>query len=279
MKYRALIVALLALCLGFLTACSDTQVSSTPNRDTLTYDQILNTGLANQCPQLGETARDAIPVAAGQTYLVTDLCLEPIDYFVKEESANIRKEAEFIQGKLLTRYTSSLEQIRGSLTVDKDGVLTLKERDGLDFQPITVQLPGGERVAFLFTIKELVASSNKGLTSINTSTDFEGDFIVPSYRGNVFLDPKGRGVASGYDNAVALPSSADASDIARVNIKRLDKGKGKIALEITKVDKITGEIAGIFESEQPSDTDLGAEEPKEVKIRGTFYGRLEATQA
>ncbi|HBE32675.1 MAG TPA: Photosystem II manganese-stabilizing polypeptide, partial [Cyanobacteria bacterium UBA11368] len=30
--------------------------------------------------------------------------------------------------------------------------------------------------------------------------------------------------------------------------------------------------------EQPSDTDLGAAEPKEVKIRGVFYARLESAK-
>ncbi|CCQ50820.1 Photosystem II manganese-stabilizing protein (PsbO) [Crocosphaera watsonii WH 8502] len=43
---------------------------------------------------------------------------------------------------------------------------------------------------------------------------------------------------------------------------------------MTKVDKETGEISGVFESEQPSDTDLGAKEPVDVKIRGIFYARL-----
>jgi photosystem II oxygen-evolving enhancer protein 1 len=46
-------------------------------------------------------------------------------------------------------------------------------------------------------------------------------------------------------------------------------------LQVAKVDNTSGEIAGTFESEQPSDTDLGAGEPKEVKIRGLFYGRIE----
>jgi len=50
---------------------------------------------------------------------------------------------------------------------------------------------------------------------------------------------------------------------------------GEMSLQITKVDAETGEIAGIFESEQPSSTDLGAEEPEDVKIRGSFYARLE----
>ena len=42
-----------------------------------------------------------------------------------------------------------------------------------------------------------------------------------------------------------------------------------------KVDAATGEIAGIFESIQPSDTDLGSKAPKDVKIEGLFYATLE----
>ena len=117
------------------------------------------------------------------------------------------------------------------------------------------------------------------MDSINTSTDFEGEFNVPSYRGAVFLDPKGRGVASGYDNAVALPSEADSEQLKRANTKRVETGKGKISLQVAKVDNNTGEIAGTFESEQPSDTDLGADDPKEVKVRGIFYARIAPTQA
>jgi photosystem II oxygen-evolving enhancer protein 1 len=49
-----------------------------------------------------------------------------------------------------------------------------------------------------------------------------------------------------------------------------------MSLQVTKVDASTGEFAGVFESEQPSDTDLGAKDAEEVKIRGIFYGRLEA---
>ena len=39
---------------------------------------------------------------------------------------------------------------------------------------------------------------------------FGGEFTVPSYRGATFLDPKGRGAATGYDTAVALPAAGDA---------------------------------------------------------------------
>ncbi|MBD1807908.1 photosystem II manganese-stabilizing polypeptide [Microcoleus sp. FACHB-SPT15] len=277
MRYRAFIVAFLALCLGVLTACSDGSANAT-STEKLTYDQIRNTGLANNCPQLAETTRGSIPLDSGQSYVLTDVCLQPTTFFVKEEPANKRQEAEFIPGKLLTRYTSSLDQVRGDLKVGGDGSLTFIEKDGLDFQPITVQLPGGERVPFLFTIKNLVAKTQSGLDSINTSTDFEGEFKVPSYRGAVFLDPKGRGVASGYDNAIALPSQADREDLTRANVKRVETIPGSISLQVAKVDSRTGEIAGTFESEQPSDTDLGAAEPKEVLIRGIFYGRIEPEQ-
>ena len=273
MRYRALIVAFLALCLGLITACSD--APSTSSRDLLTYEQIRGTGLANKCPKLTETSRGSIPVDSSQSYVLKELCLEPTNYFIKEEPANKRQEAEFIAGKLLTRYTSTIDQVQGDIKVNPDKSLTFVEKDGLDFQATTVQLPGGERVPFLFTIKNLVAKSQPGLTSINTSTDFEGEFKVPSYRGAAFLDPKGRGVVSGYDNAVALPAQADKKNLTRTNVKRAEVLQGKISLSVAKVDSATGEIAGTFQSDQPSDTDLGAGEPKEVKIRGLFYGRVE----
>jgi photosystem II oxygen-evolving enhancer protein 1 len=276
MRYRAFIVGFLALCLGVLTACSEGPANAT--NAPLTYDQIRNTGLANNCPQLAETTRGSIPVDRSQSYVLTDLCLQPTTFFVKEEPANKRQEAEYVPGKLLTRLTSSLDQVRGDLKFDENGSLTFIEKEGIDFQAITVQLPGGERVPFLFTIKNLVAKSQPGVDSINTSTDFEGRFNVPSYRGSVFLDPKGRGVAAGYDNAVALPSQADKEDLTRANVKRVGTLPGSISLQVAKVDSNTGEIAGTFESEQPSDTDLGADEPEEVKIRGIFYARIEPQQ-
>ena len=278
MRSRAFIVAFLALCLGVLTACSEGPANAT-STERLTYDQIRNTGLANNCPQLSETTRGSIPLDSSKSYVMTDLCLQPTTFFVKEEPANKRQEAEFIPGKLLTRYTSSLDQVRGDLKIDENGTLTFIEKEGLDFQPITVQLPGGERVPFLFTIKNLVAKSQPGLDSINTSTDFEGEFKVPSYRGAVFLDPKGRGVAAGYDNAIALPSQADSQDLNRTNVKRVETIPGKISLQVAKVDSRTGEIAGTFESDQPSDTDLGAADPKDVRVRGIFYARIEPEQA
>jgi photosystem II oxygen-evolving enhancer protein 1 len=273
MRYRALIATLLALCLGFITACSDAPSASTT---ALTYEQIRGTGLANKCPQISETSRGSIPIDSSQSYSIKELCMEPTNYFIKEEPTNKRQKAEFIAGKVLTRKTSSLDQIQGDLQVNSDGSLTFQEKDGFDFQATTVKLPGGESIPFLFTVKGLVAQTQPSVTSINTSTDFKGSFRVPSYRGATFLDPKGRGVASGYDNAVALPGRSDAEELTRENVKRAEVLEGNMDLSIAQVNSATGEIAGTFESIQPSDTDLGSGDPKEVKIRGIFYGRVES---
>lgn len=273
MRYRALIVAFLALCLGILTVC--TEGAAAASREQLTYDEILNTGLANKCPQIERVTRGSIPMESGQTYIVSDLCLEPQEYFVKGESANKRIEAKYVPGKLLTRDTTSLEQISGQVTMDENGVLTFFEKDGMDFQPITVQLPGGEQVPFFFTIKNFVGKTEPGFTALNASTDFAGKFNVPSYRGATFLDPKGRGIATGYDSAVALPSGADLEKYTEANIKQVSVRQGELSLQVTRVDSETGEIAGVFESEQPSDTDLGVKEAEEVKIQGLFYAVIQ----
>lgn len=272
MRYRSLIGLFLVLCLGFLTACGG---GGTPANETLTYDDIVNTGLANSCPTLAETRRGVIPIDANESYVIRGLCLQPTTFYVKEEPVNKRVEAEFVQGKLLTRYTSSLDQVSGSLEFAPDGTLTFFEKDGFDFQAATVLLPGGEQVPFLFTIKGLVATAKGSTDGITTSTDFIGNFKVPSYRTSNFLDPKGRGLATGYDNAVALPAQADNEELVKENVKKFESGSGTIELQVTKVDSETGEFAGVFVSEQPSDTDMGADEPFDVKIEGTFYGIVE----
>ena len=39
-------------------------------------------------------------------------------------------------------------QISGKFDVDGSGNVDFKEEDGIDYAPVTVQLPGGERVPF-----------------------------------------------------------------------------------------------------------------------------------
>lgn len=278
MRYRAVIAALLALCLGFLTACSEGPASASSVEE-LTYDQIRNTGLANNCPQITEARRGTIPIDRGSEYAITGLCLEPTNYFVKGESTNKRQGASFIAGKPLTRLTSSIDQVSGKLSADADGSLVFEEKDGFDFQATTVKMPGGEMHPFLFTIKGLVAKAQGSADSITTSTDFVGEFRVPSYRTSNFLDPKGRGLTAGYDNAVAMPAHADNEELLRENIKSFDLGKGEISLQVAKINAATGEIAGTFESIQPSDTDMGGKAPVDVKIIGLFYARVDPAQA
>lgn len=101
---------------------------------------------------------------------------------------------EFVNTKLMTRQTYSLEGISGDLEV-KDGKAVFTEKDGMDYAATTVQMPGGERVPFLFSLKNFVATaSNAG--PIKPGFDFGGSFTVPSYRTGLFLDPKGRGTTS-----------------------------------------------------------------------------------
>ncbi|NBH31887.1 Photosystem II manganese-stabilizing polypeptide, partial [Staphylococcus warneri] len=176
---------------------------------------------------------------------------------------------DFQKTKLMTRLTYTLDEIEGPLEVSSDGTIKFEEKDGIDYAAVTVQLPGGERVPFLFTIKQLVASGKP--------ESFGGEFLVPSYRGSSFLDPKGRGGSTGYDNAVALPAGGrgDEEELSKENVKNVAASTGKITLSVTSSKPETGELIGVFESIQPSDTDLGAKVPKDVKIQGVWYAQLE----
>ncbi|MCM1981327.1 photosystem II manganese-stabilizing polypeptide [Lyngbya confervoides] len=272
MRFRAFIVTFLAVCLGFVALSGP--ASAVVPRSTLTYNEIRNTGLANVCPTLGESARGAFAIDPDESYEMTALCLQPLNFFVKEEPKNPRQKAEFVEAKLVTRETTSLESIEGPIEIQADGSLKFIEKDGMDFQPVTVKLTDGELVPFLFTVKELTLQTQPNISSITTSTDFQGTYEVPSYRTSNFLDPKGRGLTSGYDNAVARPAAADADELSRANTKRFSVGEGALALQVAKVDGETGEIAGTFESIQPSDTDMGVKEPLEIKIQGLFYGHI-----
>lgn len=45
-------------------------------------------------------------------------------------------------------------------------------------------------------------------------------------------------------------------------------------MKVAAYNPKTGEIGGVFESIQPSDTDLGSKEPKDVKTVGLWYAQL-----
>ncbi|MBM5803451.1 MAG: Photosystem II manganese-stabilizing polypeptide [Cyanobacteria bacterium K_DeepCast_35m_m2_155] len=268
MRFRPLLALVLALCLTLVTACSGG--AEAKDRANLTYDDIHNTGLANDCPTLPESARGSIALTAGGKYQLRELCLHPAEVYVKGEPANKRQEAQFVAGKILTRFTTSLDQVYGDLNVQGDK-LGFKELGGLDFQLVTVLLPGGEEVPFVFSSKELDASADGA--AITTSTDFNGSYRVPSYRTSNFLDPKARGLTTGYSSAVGLVPAGD--DYTSETVKKYVDGTGNMSLSITKVDGNTGEFAGVFTAVQPSDTDMGTKQPVDVKITGELYGRLE----
>ncbi|VAH30396.1 unnamed protein product [Triticum turgidum subsp. durum] len=216
-----------------------------------TYMEVKGTGTANQCPTI-DGGVDSFP------------------FTVKAEGIQKNEPPAFQKTKLMTRLTYTLDEMEGPLEVGADGTLKFEEKDGIDYAAVTVQLPGGERVPFLFTVKQLVATGKP--------ESFSGPFLVPSYRGSSFLDPKGRGGSTGYDNAVALPAGGrgDEEELAKENVKNASSSTGNITLSVTKSKPETGEVIGVFESVQPSDTDLGAKAPKDVKIQGVWYAQLES---
>ena len=268
MRFRPLLALVLALCLTLVTACSGG--AKAVDRASLTYDDIHNTGLANSCPTLPDSARGTISLDPSARYQLREICLHPSEVFVKGEPANKRQEAQFVPAKILTRYTSSLDQVYGDLKLNDDQ-LTFTELGGIDFQPVTVLLPGGEEVPFTFSSKELVASADG--TALTTSTDFEGPYRAPSYRTSNFLDPKGRGLTTGYSSAMGLVPAGD--EFTGETVKRYVDGSGTMNLSITKVDPTTGEFAGVFTAIQPSDSDMGTKAVVDVKIVGQLFGRLE----
>lgn len=244
----------------------------------LSYQQVKGTGLANRCPEV--VGEGTIQLSAGKKYKITDLCLEPKTWKVEEEVGVKKGESikEFVNTKLMTRQTYSLDGVSGELEV-KDGKVVFSEKDGIDYAATTVQLPGGERVPFLFSVKDLVAkSSTPG--PIQPGFDLSGSYTVPSYRTGLFLDPKGRGTTTGYDFAVALPTLQTGvegdTDLFKENNKKFDVLQGDIEMAVSKVNVEEGEFGGVFVSNQPSDTDMGSKAPKRVLAKGIFYGRIEA---
>ncbi|KAI3922277.1 hypothetical protein MKX01_005966 [Papaver californicum] len=232
-----------------------------------TYMEVKGSGTANQCPTI-EGGSGSFNFKAGK-YTMKKLCLEPTSFTVKAEGVSKNSVPDFQKTKLMTRLTYTLDEIEGPFEVSSDGTVKFEEKDGIDYAAVTVQLPGGERVPFLFTVKQLVASGKP--------ESFGGRFLVPSYRGSSFLDPKGRGGSTGYDNAVALPAGGrgDEEELQKENVKNTAALSGNITLSVTDSKPDSGELIGVFESIQPSDTDLGAKVPKDVKIQGVWYAQLE----
>jgi photosystem II oxygen-evolving enhancer protein 1 len=239
----------------------------------LTYLQVKGTGLANRCAEvIGE---DKITPKGGQK--LVDMCIEPKAWAVEEDVGKAGKtEKKFVNSKVMTRQTYTLEGIEGNLDIS-GGSIVFSEKEGIDYAATTVQLPGGERVPFLFTVKDLVAKGNGG--SFTPGFQMGGDFSTPSYRTGLFLDPKGRGGTTGYDMAVGLPglqSGVEGDDeLFKENNKTFDVTTGRIEMEVNKVNAEESEIGGVFVATQLGDTDMGSKVPMKILTKGIFYARVE----
>jgi len=247
--------------------------------ESLSYLQVKGTGLANRCPEVKGEGKITV---SGNNVKLVDLCIEPKTWQVEEEKTGRKGEVkkEFVNTKLMTRQTYALDGISGDLKVN-NGKIEFKEKDGIDYAATTVQLPGGERVPFLFTVKELVATGAQSGTDLKPGFQMGGPFKVPSYRTGLFLDPKGRGAVTGYDQAVALPAlQADGAEgqdeLFKESNKTFDITDGSIEFEINKVNVEEGEIGGVFVSQQFGDTDMGSKTPKQILLKGIFYGRIDS---
>jgi len=243
--------------------------------NSLSYLQVKGSGLANRCPEvIGE---GSISINGGKKYKVTSFCVEPKSWQVEENVVTKKGiSKEFVNTKLMTRQTYTLDDISGTMEL-KDGKATFTEEDGIDYAATTVQLPGGERVPFLFSLKGLVAKGN-GAT-IKPGFEMGGSVVVPSYRTGLFLDPKGRGTTTGYDQAGALPGIQNGVDgdaeLFKENNKVFDVLSGDVEFAVNRVNVAEGEFGGVFVSKQAGDTDMGGKEAKSVLSKGIFFGHLE----
>lgn len=251
------------------------QAISKSDINSLSYEQVKGSGLANRCPE----ATGSGSIAINKKLKLVDLCVEPKSWQVEDVVGMSKGQPvkEFVNTKLMTRQTYSLDGVSGSLEV-KDGKATFTEEDGIDYAATTVQLPGGERVPFLFSLKDLVAKSSSS-GPLKPGFDLSGSFTVPSYRTGLFLDPKGRGTTTGYDFAVAVPGLQNSiegdAELFNENNKKFDVLSGDVEFAVTAVNTDESEFSGVFVSNQPSDTDMGGKAPKRILIKGSWYGRLE----
>merc|ERR1719277_244597 len=264
--------AVLATGAAFGIMAAPAQALTKAETNSLTYLQVKGTGLANRCPEV--VGEDTIKPTTGQK--LVEMCIEPKAWAVEEEIGSGGKtEKKFVNSKVMTRQTYTLDGVEG--TLEQSGGIVFKEKEGIDYAATTVQLPGGERVPYLFTVKDLVAKGSGD--TFKPGFQMGGDFSVPSYRTGLFLDPKGRGGTTGYDMAVALPglqSGEEGDDeLFKENNKTFDVTTGRIEMEVNKVNKEESEIGGVFVSTQLGDTDMGSKVPKKVLTKGIFYARVE----
>merc|ERR1711998_368894 len=85
----------------------------------LTYLQVKGSGLANTCPIIEKGSSNLKDLPAGD-YSFDKFCLEPTSFKVKEASQFKGGESDFVDTKLMTRLTYTLDDMSGSLKVGGD---------------------------------------------------------------------------------------------------------------------------------------------------------------
>merc|ERR1719387_1595520 len=87
----------------------------------LTYLQVKGSGLANTCPVLEGGSTNLKDLPSGN-YAFDGFCMEPTSFKVKEEK-------DFVETKLMTRLTYTLDAMSGKMTVGGNGEVKFKEED------------------------------------------------------------------------------------------------------------------------------------------------------
>ncbi|MCO5576512.1 hypothetical protein L7F22_030322 [Adiantum nelumboides] len=136
--------------------------------------------------------------------------------------------------KLITRLTYTLEEIEGPLEVRADGSLKFEEKDGVIYVVAIVQLLGGERVPFLFTIKDLGATSKPDA--------FGGQFLILQKFLRFLPKPWWLTGVNAMD--IPVRGACDEKELAKENGKDTSALNGKITFSVSKTNLETSREIG-----------------------------------
>ena len=85
----------------------------------LTYLQVKGSGIANTCPVLEGGSSNLRDLKAGN-YKLTNFCMEPTSFTVKEEGGQLKgSKPEFVKTKLMTRLTYTLGEVSTCVCIDR----------------------------------------------------------------------------------------------------------------------------------------------------------------
>jgi photosystem II oxygen-evolving enhancer protein 1 len=88
----------------------------------LTYLQVKGSGLANTCPVIEGGSTNLRDLPAGD-YAFDKFCMEPTSFKVKEESQFKGGDSEFVDTKLMTRLTYTLDDMSGRIKVSSSTLI------------------------------------------------------------------------------------------------------------------------------------------------------------